>query len=673
MAEDTSFRLSVKQEANIVDYAAKCQSLLLNQFDIRNNLETIDRYYMREDDWTKENWRARLANRMGDKNKLQNVTVPVVMPQVEAALGYMANVFCTGYPIFGVGSDPANANAALQMETIVAENSITAGWVRQLLIFFRDGLKYNLHALEVDWGQKTTPVLETDLAKANSAGVKNVIWNGNIIKRLDLYNTFFDPRVHPADIYCDGEFAGYIEMFSRPRMKKYCNDLFGEVSVGQVEKALESELSSGINGGSTGVPWLYYVPMVNPYPLMNRQNLQSFDWMAWANNTTSNKSEIRYSNVYQVMTLYARIIPADFDFNNITQKNTPQVWKFVIVNGKVVLQAKRLSNAHGMIPMLFGQPLEDGLDYQTKSFGSNVMDMQDVASAMWNGFIASKRRLVGDRALYDPMRVREKDINNTDPAAKIPVRPSAYGKPVSEAVYQFPFHDEATASLLQGSQLAVNMANQINNQNPAQQGQFVKGNKTRKEYEDIMGRGNAHNQVMALMSEAQVFTPLKEIIKLNILQYQQNGVIFNREVQKDVNIDIVELRKIAVQFKVSDGLTPSDKMLSTDELAGAVQALANSPQLAQQYNLAPAFSYLYKSRGVDLRPFEKPQIQVMYEQQVAMWQQAAAEATAKGLEFKAPMPQIPPELAQMQQQSPNQSPTAAALASTQGNTNAEVT
>lgn len=670
MAEDTVFRLNKTQEDYFVDYATKCQTLLLSQFDIRSNLEMIDRYYMREDDWTSENWKARIANRLGNKQKIQNVTVPVVMPQVEAALGYMANVFCTGYPIFGVGSDPANADAALQMETIISENSITAGWIRQLLMFFRDGLKYNLHAVEVDWGQKTTAVIDTDISQTNSAAVRNVIWNGNVVKRLDLYNTFFDPRVHPSDIPSDGEFAGYIEMYSRSRMKKYCNDLFGQVDVRTVERALESELSSGMAGGSNGVPWLYYIPMINPYPLMNRQNLQSFDWMAWANNVSNQKRQIRYGNVYQVMTLYCRIIPSDFDLR-VAASQTPQVWKIVVVNQRVVLQAKRLTNAHGMIPLLFGQPLEDGLDYQTKSFGSNVMDMQDVASAMWNGFIASKRRLVGDRVLYDPLRVREKDINNTDPAAKIPVRPSAYGKPVGEAVFPFPFRDEATSTLLQGSQLAVNFANQINNQNPAQQGQFVKGNKTRKEYEDIMGRGNSHNQVMALMSEAQVFTPMKEIIKLNILQYQRNGTIFNPDVQQDVNIDIVKLRQSSIQFKVADGLTPSDKLLSTDELAGAIQALATSPQLGQQYNLAPAFSYLYKSRGVDLRPFEKPQVQVMYEQQVAAWQQAAQEAVAKGVAFNTPMPQIPQALQQMQQQTPNQTPTAAALASTQGNSDAE--
>lgn len=41
--------------------------------------------------------------------------------------------------------------------------------------------------------------------------------------------------------------------------------------------------------------------------------------------------------------------------------NTPQVWKFVYVNHSVLIYAERQTNAHGYLPMLFGQ-LEDGLD-----------------------------------------------------------------------------------------------------------------------------------------------------------------------------------------------------------------------------------------------------------------------------------------------------------------------
>lgn len=647
MASNTQFHLSPEAERSVCLYAQKAHELLLNQFSLRNNIEMIDRYYMREVDWTQENVKAKIANRIGDKRKLQDVVVPVVMPQVESALSYMANVFLTGNPIFGVAGDPSTEDAALQMETIVEENSKTAGWTRQLMQFFRDGLKYNLHAVECEWQQRTVATVETNLESPNNAKPKTTIWNGNALRRMDLYNTFFDPRVHPAEIHSEGEFAGYIEMYSRTRMKKMINELYGKIPPKTAIRAFESGPAPGGMTGS-GSPFSYYVPLINPYPILARQNIQSFDWMAWAYNEQDKKQGIRYNNVYEVMKLYARIIPRDFNLN-VPEENTPQVWKFILVNGSVVLFAERQTNAHNFIPIFFGQPLEDGLDYQTKSFASNVMDMQDVASALWNGYLASKRRLVTDRVLYDPLRVREKDINSTNPAAKIPVRPTAYGKPVSEAVYQFPFRDEQANSLIEGSDAVVRFANLINNQNPAQQGQFVKGNKTLHEYEDVMGHGNGHNQCMAIMSEAQVFTPLKECIKLNILQYQPADVLYNSGQQQQVAIKPEDLRKAAVHFKMSDGLLPQDKEMSTDEFQVALQVLGSSPQIAAGYNMPPLVTYIMKLRGANLAPFEKSQLQMQFEQMQQQWQEVAIQAVKAGQQ-PPPQPQMPPELVQELQQ-----------------------
>jgi hypothetical protein len=317
-----------------------------------------------------------------------------------------------------------------------------------------------------------------------------------------------------------------------------------------------------------------------------------------------------------------------------------------------------------MIPIFFGQPIEDGLDYQTKSFASNVFDMQDIASAMWNGYMASKRRLVGDRVLYDPMRIRKKDIESTNPAAKIPIRPSAYGKSVQEAVFPFPFRDEQTQTMLNGAELVSRFADKINGQNPAAQGQFVKGNKSKHEYEDVMGHGNSHNQAMAITTEAQVFVPMKEAIKLNIMQFQSEETLYNRDRAVIVRIDPVALRKSAVQFKISDGLVPLDKQMSTDEFQVAMQMIGTSPQIGNSYKIGPLFTYVMKLRGADLRPFEKSPAQVQYEQQLSMWQTMAQLAIEKGVDFSTPMPQPPPEMQQQQDTSP--SPTGIALSSTQG-------
>jgi hypothetical protein len=656
------FDLNKDQEQAVIEFAKKAQELLRSQFMIQAALEMIDRDYMRENNWTEDQMKARIANRQGDAHKTQDITVPVVMPQVEAALAYYANVFCTGYPIFGVSGDPTMEDAAIQMETLIAENSISAKWVRQFLMFFRDGLKYNLHALECDWEQRTTYAIGTNAMYPNSAEPKKVLWNGNVIRRMDLYNTFFDPRVSPADIHEEGEFAGYTKVYSRIKLKKFINELFSDISADKAMKAFQEGPAPTATNGAAAAPFGYYIPLINPFPISDPSNLFNLDWWAWAQNNNPGKTGIQYKNAYSVTKLYGRILPADFGIK-APQENTPQVWRFIIVNGTTVLHAKRMSNVHGWIPMFFGQPLEDGLDYQTKSFASNVSDMQAIASSMWNGYIASKRRLVGDRVLYDPLRIREKDINDRNPAAKIPVRPGAYGKQVSEAVYQFPFHDEQTRSFLEGSEMVIKFGNLINGQNPAQQGQFVKGNKTRKEYEDIMGHGNNRNQMMAISTETQVFVPLKECIKLNHLQYQTDTVLINRDRKMEVKITMEDLRKAAIQLNVSDGMLPTDKIMGGEDFAVALQTMQAAPGLGAAYNMGPMFTYLMKTRGVDLSPFEKSPVQKDYEQKMGMWQQGRQEALAKGVAFDTPMPEMPEEL---KNPAPPPSPRAEALKQTQG-------
>jgi len=636
--DNPGITLNLEQEQAFIKFTQQAQEMLHGQYSIRHAMELVDRSYQREENWTEAQLRARAANRNGDKAKIQDVTIPILKPQVDAGVTYFTEVFLSGYPIFDINAAPQYEQTARQLAIMVAEQSITAGWARQLLMFFRDGLKYNLQGIECTWNEINTPQVQNSVTGTNGVDTKNVIWQGNVLRRMDLYNTFWDPRVHPSEIHAEGEYAGYHELMSRTRFKKLCNNLYMKADPATIIRALKSTHSGGIQSsqGAFG----YYMPMINPTPMINNNTASTnMDWMQWA---SLNPSVQNYgTNNYLITRVYVRIIPSDFNMR-VPGANTPQVWKLTIVNAEVVLQIERQTNAHDWLPIFFGQPNEDGLDYQTKSFAQNVQPEQDIASALMSGYIASKRRLVGDRVLYDPMRVREKDINNKNPAAKIPVRPAAYGKPLEQAVYAFPYRDEAVQTMLDGAMRIKALSMEVNSINPAQTGQFVKGNKTKQEYDDTMGHGNGPFRTMSILMEAQVFTPLKECIKLNILQYGQNQTITDRETGEPVAVDMVALRNSSLNFMVSDGELPTSKLMSSDDWTVAMQTIGSSQQIGQEYNLGDMFSFIMQQRDIDLSPFQKPQTQVQYEQQMQAWQQAAAMAAQKGTAFSTPMPQPPP-------------------------------
>lgn len=627
MAASTSLPLTKKsQEAFIAYYRAVMDLQSQQRVNLRTRFELVDKEYQREVDESIEHQRAKAANKSGDSNRYQNITVPVVMPQVETAVTYQASVFLTGSPIFGVVSSPQFIDEAVQLETIIDENATKGGWARQLLLFFRDGFKYNFAPIECSWTQEVTANITTDVTKSTKEGIPvDVIYSGNDLKRLDPYNTFVDPRVAPTEVYKSGEFAGYVDYMTRIQLKSFIDTLPDKI-IANIAPAF----GSGPSKGDTNDPSAtgFYTPTINP-EVPAEDYLKGTNWMSWAG-LSSTRSNIEYKDMYEVTTLYCRVLPSEFELR-IPRANTPQIFKLIVVNHEHIIYCERQTNAHGWIPIFIGQPKEDGLRYQTKSLANDVSPFQYVTSALMNSIIHSRRRAISDRVLYDPSRIAQAHINSDNPSAKIPVRPAAYGKNIAESVYQFPYReDQAQFSIVQIQQL-LGLANQLTGQNQASQGQFVKGNKTLHEFESVMQNANGRDQVTSILLEYQVFIPVKHLLKLNILQYQGGTTVYNRDKQVAIEIDPVQLRKAVLEFKVSDGLIPSSKLINADSFSVALQVLGSSPQIAAGYNIAPLFSYFMKTQGAKIAEFEKSAEQIAYEQAVQQWQQLAFEAIKNGI------------------------------------------
>lgn len=614
------FTISQKSQDLLRDYHRACLAMMSAQWNFRAMLEQIDREYYQEVDWTQIKQKAKQQNFGGNPYVYQNLVYPIVMPQVEAAVTYQASVFLTGQPIFGVVSAPKYAEAAIQLETKIDAEAVHGGWKSQLTNFFRNGFKYSLAATEVNWDVEKIYSVQKD------GKLQNIVWQGNKITNLDMYNTFFDCRVHPLKIASEGEFAGYTMLKSRIGLKQYLASLPYVINE-NIDAAFASP-ANGLPGTDASMYEAYYIPQLNPEALIMTVKAGETNWLQWLLAVPQNNNKVSYSGLYEVSVHYLKIVPDDFEMRGKTfpASDQVQIWKFIFVNHQVLVYAERLTNAHGLIPILFSVPRDDGIMYQTKSDAMNARPFQYVASTMINSMIASRRRAISDRVLYDPSRISEAQINSANPSAKIPVRPAAYGKNISEAVYAFPYNDNQAGLLMQEMSSIASLADVTIGHNKAQQGQFVKGNKTRHEYDDIMRHASGRDQTASIVLEDQYFTPLKMMLKTNIIQYQGADSIYSRAQKQLVNVDPVALREAILEFKISDGLIPSDKLIDADSLSVAMQVFGSSPQMGAGYDLAGLTTYLLKMRGADLQPFEKPKEQVAYEQAVAAWQGAITQA-----------------------------------------------
>lgn len=570
---------SAQSQESLVRHVRNACEFLNNNFRIREQLLDRDLAYARE------------AKRNAKKKKgVQDITIPIVMPQVESASAFLASIFLTGYPIFPCVSKPQLAAEALQMETLVGEHSVKFGWPAELLLCFKDGLKYNLMAAECAWDTKRVWSIENDaMAKIDQGNAVETYFSGNKIKRLNPYNIVVDTRVDPAKIHTEGEFAGYTELLSRIQLKQLLADL-GAESTMNAKAAFES--GEAVYSSALGTDH-YYIPEVNPNALIE-QNLTTTNWFHWAGLETASK--IKYNNMYEVTTLYTRIIPADFKLETAA-RNTVQIYKLIVVNRSVLVYCAKQTNAHNNLGIIVCQPIEDGLGWQTKSFGENVVPLQEAATALYNSALESQRRKVYDRIFYDPSRIDKKDIDTASSVARIPVKQQAYGTPLNEAVYSQPYRDEGVSAILQMSGQLSEMADVVNGQNKVQRGQFQRGNKTRHEFQEVMDHSNSRMSMMALLMEYRFFQPIKEIIKLNILQFQPPTTLYNRNTKEPVKIDPVSLRSASMEFKLADGILPVDKIVNLEGFNIALQLAQANPAMAAEFDLMGMVMYYLQQNG----------------------------------------------------------------------------
>lgn len=590
--------ITIPDEAqkNIIKYVMhKFTNINTANTQYRLRLEAIDRSYAME---LQRKYPIRVPKCAAEEfaQEADSITVPVVMPNVDACLAYLASVFLTGYPIFGIVAGPHNQEAADMMEASIADHSVKTGWTRQLLMFLRDGLKYNIHGAEVNW--EIQEGLELTAAAIGSTEATRVTtqWEGNRIKRMDMYNTVFDTAVAPADIHTHGEFAGYVEPINYAMLRTYL-DTDGANFKPMHRAALESRVQTGY----------YYEPQIVQENYISSGQLNGASEFDWAAFFSGDSKRIKHTSQYEKFVLYARILPGDFGIN-VPARNRPQIWKFVVINGTTLVEAEPQENAHNYLPIVFGQPLEDGLKHQTKSFAQNTIAYQTMATTLWRSKLASARRRATDRMLYNPSLIAKEDIENPNPSAKIPVKGAGYQSNIGNAVYAIPFHDENSGTFVQEASQISQMAREATGGNAAQQGSFVKGNKTRSEFETVMDKSNGRWQMIAINTEAQTFVPMKEMVKINILQYQPEIKLMNERTQQPVDIKSNVMLEAILKFKVTDGLLPADKIVDVNFLQVLLQAIGSTPMLQNEYDVGGMVAYVASLKGVkDLKDFKRAQ------------------------------------------------------------------
>lgn len=635
MAKQAAEKLRISKEAqkNVLQYVQGLMTAHGNRAEMHAKMEAIDVAYARYQAQTDAECGTAAC---GNLFREDNIVAPIVVSQVDSLVAYLSEVFLTGSPLFPVVSTPAKRKWAEQLETLMDDHALLGGYARQLLLFLRDGVKYNFAAIEADWDTMDQFQVMQDFS-TEGMKLNKTAKSLTKIKRLDPYNLVWDDTVMPGDVAAEGDYAGYLEVLSRTKLKRLINKYTTAKEAYNASEALKESATGQTN-------YFTIPPQISDYVSARRPNDQ-VDWDAWFDGADKkNRRSNGAANNYEKFTLYARIIPSDFGIIG-PQPNTPQIWKFVVINGKILIHAKRIISAYDRLPILFGQPLEDGLGYQTQSVAETQIPIQEAATTLFNIRFSAARRAISDRALYDPTMINPSDVNSPTPAPKIPVTINPLNKGgLDNAYMQIPYDIRGTETAFQDAAVLVDFSKQLSGLNAPQQGQFQRGNKSVQEWNDTMGGSDGRLRLPALCFEHQVFVWLRFILVLNIFQYGEDAIVVSQKTGEVVDVKLDELRKQVLSFRTADGYTPKSKLASVEMLTQGMTMLMNSPALQQAYgpSLPSMFAHMMQLGGVRGLEEYAPEInQQALGAASPLAQQMPADPMMQGQGMQAPPPAMP--------------------------------
>lgn len=612
MADTTIY--TDKQKEQVTKYIAPFLSSNSGLSDHRSRLEKIDRLIARSyDGKSTKNCRDDGHKAAPDE---ENVTIPVVGPQLSALSAQLTKIFLRTDPPIQMFSAPAAAEIANQYNILYAKYSRKGQWRRNLLRCIRDAVSYNFCAAEVRWTAKAVKSLSAEVSTTTGQN-KTTTANeeGETITHLNAYNVIWDGSVTLNEITSRGAYAGYVTEHTRISLAQHFTD--EGITLTKDEWDDLGKLSENTAGFS------YMVPKINDVE-SNDTVEKTHDDIFDGKKTSSHRTG---TDRYQLVTLYIRVIPMDFDIVSQYAADVSIMRVKVLGNSKIV-KMEVLDNMHNLFPIVFGQMDETSLGLNSFTTAEELAPIQNTATKLYNAEIASTRRLISDRALYDPQLISKEDINNPSPTAKIAIKTSMHGSfPLNQAYYAIPYEDRAMGVRLQYANNLLSFSSQITSANQTMQGQFVKGNKTAGEFNTTMSMAGDRLIQSAIFFDDQFFAPLRVILLRDTLQYQSNIRMYDKEQGAFIDIDMTQLRENELDFDIAAGLLPASDMASAEFMQMMMQTIMTRQDLDSEFKTMDAICYIAEVNGVKyLRRFLKSAAEKQQEQQQQMQQMAQMQA-----------------------------------------------
>lgn len=461
---------------------------------------------------------------------------------------------------------------------------------------------------------------------------EQVSYMGNKLETISPFCFYPDTRF-PLNRYQSGEFCGSET----------------EMSMTQLRKGEKDGIYAGVRH-ITKIPSDQYA---------RRKGRQFGHYRNEHNGATSAKGQVESTVI--VTSIQLEIVPNKFrlsDGSFMGTSDTPEKWIVEYANDSRVIRAEPLGYVHNHFTYSVAQfsPDEQGLINETIS--EMVGHLQAVIDWFINAHITNVRKHISNRLVVDPVGVEFSDIRDHKPVIRL--KPGASNQGVDRFVKQLNVSDVTRGHIgdIQTLMQFVFMTTAISDNT---MGQVNNGRRSARE---ISNTANASGQRLRTVIKLIYDGCLKPLGK-DLLSNLRDGLdedifvtvsgtefpdwqAFDHFVMKDGRTKVkINRTNIAgnFDFKVFEGILPSDKFAQAETLENTLLALMKNPQglpiLTQVLGYDPKklFTEVLELRGIKHpQRFKIDEVRLMELQQAAQAQQQLENGPPNPAGASQPLP-----------------------------------
>lgn len=517
-----------------------------------------------------EDRKRQIAHARTGKAQATQMSLPLMFVHLDDMMTFYAQTFAPNRGMFYHTARPEDGEDATQLVTIMNSHATYGGFYRQLLRSLWAIHKYNHGGIINEWTTEYGPSIELTETGESQIG-QTVVFAGNQIEAIDMYNCFYDPSVELADLHKEGEFFATAKMRSHYWLKARCLE------------GLYFNCQDILDGENTGSEAAYYRdPPVESHLADDESRARSFSWYSFLSGTNS----MMLNGAFELVTIYVRINPNDFDLIKGTaaqksQRNRYEVWRFTILNNERVIETRYMNNMHGHLPAYFGVINDDFMKESAKSVAEILNPLQQFSSFLLNTHVLANRKNLYGTVYYDPMCIDLEKVPEGEVAARIPIKPPGYGKDIRQMVQ----HDTNLLDTRQTLQDMEGMFGVVDRFFPTQSlpGQIAGIDRAvDSQVAAVMQGANRRQHKGARLIDDTMLRPMRFGMYYNIVQYQKDGAqVADFYTGSTITVNLEKLRGTNMMLIIGQGLKALDRQAIQNQMREIIFAMIQAPAVAQ--------------------------------------------------------------------------------------------